>query len=125
MIRPVTLVWLSLATASAGLCLHVSHRVQLLEDALSGINRTYDNSTFDRILINGFAGSDRIILDPFLDKPATIYGDAGDDIILSGAGNDLIYGGSGTDFIYGRGGNDVMRRLKAIRRRAHQQEVSA
>ena len=39
MIRPVTLVWLSLATASAGLCLHVSHRVQLLEDALSGINR--------------------------------------------------------------------------------------
>ena len=39
MIRPVTLVWLSLATASAGLCLHVSHRVQLLEDTMSGISR--------------------------------------------------------------------------------------
>lgn len=40
MIRPVTLVWLGLATASAGLCLHVSHRVQLLDDALQGINRS-------------------------------------------------------------------------------------
>ena len=39
MIRPVTLVWLALATVSAGLVLHVSHRVQLLEDKLQGINR--------------------------------------------------------------------------------------
>jgi len=75
---------------------------------LSGINRTFDNSSFDRILINGFEGSDRIILDPFLNKPATINGDAGDDIILSGAAADVINGGAGTDFIYGRGGNDFI-----------------
>lgn len=75
---------------------------------LSGINRTYDNSSFDRILINAYESSDRIVLDPLLNKPATIYGGAGDDIILSGASNDVIYGGGGTDFIYGRGGNDVI-----------------
>ena len=39
MIRPVTLAWLGLATASAGVCLHISHRVQLLEDTSAAISR--------------------------------------------------------------------------------------
>lgn len=46
-----------------------------------------------------------------------LYGDSGNDIILSGAGYDLIYGGSGNDFIwtgdgrnaaYGEDGNDIL-----------------
>ncbi|WP_254508784.1 cadherin domain-containing protein [Anatilimnocola floriformis] len=75
---------------------------------LSGIIRYFDNSAFDRVLINGFAGSDRIVIDPLFTKPTTINGDAGDDIIIGGAGNDLIRGGEGLDYIAGRGGNDFI-----------------
>ena len=39
MIRPITIAWLALATLSAGFVLHVSHRVQLLEDNLHGVKR--------------------------------------------------------------------------------------
>ena len=75
---------------------------------LSGVIRYFDNSAFDRVLINGFGGSDRIVLDPFFAKPTTINGDAGDDIILGGAGNDVIRGGEGVDVIYGMGGHDFI-----------------
>ena len=35
---------------------------------LSGINRTFDNNSFDRILVNALDGADRVIFDPFLAK---------------------------------------------------------
>jgi hypothetical protein len=75
---------------------------------LNGIIRYFNNSDFDRVLINGFDGSDRIVIDPLFAKPTTIDGGAGDDIILSGAGNDVIRGGDGLDIIYARGGNDIV-----------------
>ncbi|WP_254509452.1 beta strand repeat-containing protein [Anatilimnocola floriformis] len=75
---------------------------------LSRVISYFDNSTFDRILINGLAGHDRIILDPLITKPATINGDDGNDIIMSGGGNDVLHGGAGNDFIFARGGNDFV-----------------
>jgi hypothetical protein len=75
---------------------------------LSGVLQYFDNSSFDRVLINALGGHDRIILAPSLTKPATINGDAGNDIILSGDGSDVIRGGAGSDFVFGRAGNDFI-----------------
>ena len=75
---------------------------------LSGARKFFPTSGYDRILINGLAGSDRIILDPSLTKPATINGDDGSDMIFGAAGNDILRGGDGSDFIYGRGGDDFI-----------------
>ncbi|WP_425614262.1 DNRLRE domain-containing protein [Anatilimnocola sp. NA78] len=75
---------------------------------LSKILQTFSNASFDRIVVNALAGDDRVILDPFLAKPTTIYGDAGNDLITGGAATDLIDGGTGDDIIWGRGGNDII-----------------
>jgi Ca2+-binding RTX toxin-like protein len=74
----------------------------------SGGTRTFNNADFDRILINSFEGSDRIILSPLLKKPATINSGSGDDLILSGQGADLINAGAGFDIVFGRDGNDFL-----------------
>ncbi len=87
--------------------LRVGNRTLVLVP-LSGVLRYFDKSTFGRVLINGLNGHDRIILDPNLPVPATINGDAGNDLILSGAGNDVIHGGIGSDIIFGRAGNDFL-----------------
>ncbi len=65
-----------------------------------------NSSTFDRVLVRGGGGADVILFSPDFSKPATIYGDAGADVIVAGAGNDTIYGGAGIDTIRGGGGND-------------------
>lgn len=38
----------------------------------------------------------------------TVYGYAGDDVLMSGGGNDLLYGGSGADTLDGGTGNDTL-----------------
>ena len=41
-------------------------------------------------------------------KNNLIFGEGGDDSIISGDGNDVIYGGKGDDFISGGKGNDIL-----------------
>jgi surface-anchored protein len=64
------------------------------------------NASFDKTLIRGGAGADMIMLGTTFSKPATIYGDAGNDTIIGGSGNDRIHGGAGIDVIYGGAGDD-------------------
>jgi hypothetical protein len=69
---------------------------------------TFANSEFDRIVVNALAGHDRVVLDPLLTKPATVYGNEGNDVVLGTAAADEIFGGDGDDILWGRGGNDYI-----------------
>jgi hypothetical protein len=69
---------------------------------------TFANSQFDRIVVNALAGHDRVVLDPLLTKPATVYGNEGNDVVLGTAAADEIFGGDGDDILWGRGGNDYI-----------------
>lgn len=64
-------------------------------DTLYNIEEIY-GSQFDDYIngANGVAG--------------TIYGEAGNDVIIGGDGNDTIYGGDGDDLITALGGNDIV-----------------
>jgi Ca2+-binding RTX toxin-like protein len=74
----------------------------------AGGRHTFSSADFERILINSFEGSDRILLSPQLAQPATINSGIGDDLILSGKGSDVINAGAGFDMVFGRDGNDFV-----------------
>jgi uncharacterized protein YkwD len=77
-----------------------------------------------RIEVFGNGGNDRIFLNSqavrgqqALTRPVTVWGGAGNDLIVAGQGpetvyggdgNDTIYGGAGSDRLYGEGGNDIL-----------------
>ncbi len=70
-----------------------------------------------RFGVLGGAGNDRLIINNELTIPAEIYGNSGNDLILSGLGDDfldggydddVIYGYNGKDMIYGQSGSDVL-----------------
>ncbi|MFN0019870.1 MAG: calcium-binding protein [Pirellulaceae bacterium] len=87
----------------------------------------FTSSTFQRIVVIGAAGNDRIVVQASLTKPAELFGDAGKDELFSAKGNDILrggdaddrmfggpghdslYGDKGVDFMYGQEGNDTMR----------------
>lgn len=82
--------------------------------------QTFNNNSFEGILLYAQRGNDTITLEASVNDDATIYGGDGVDSIRSGSGNDLIeasgtiLGGSGNDSITGgshlegNGGNDVL-----------------
>ena len=51
------------------------------------------------LVIDGGAGRDTITAEAGVTTALTIFGGAGDDVIIGGAGNDVIYGGPGNDRI--------------------------
>ena len=79
-----------------------------------------------KILINGFAGDDRITLDSNVTVPSEIHGGEGNDTLQGGGGSniisggdgrdtlkggsvrDVLFGGSGSDTIVGNGGDDLV-----------------
>jgi Ca2+-binding RTX toxin-like protein len=64
--------------------------------------------TFDRIVVNGLGGNDRIDARPVATGPAlTLDGGAGNDTLFGGAGADLLLGGDGDDIVFGGLGNDL------------------
>ncbi|MBX2852319.1 MAG: PKD domain-containing protein [Phycisphaeraceae bacterium] len=63
----------------------------------------------DRIVIYGNDGGDFIkVYNSAGDRPADIFGGAGNDWIRGGQGDDTIVGGDGNDFIGGHGGRDLL-----------------
>ncbi len=84
---------------------------------LNGSTQSFDAGSVRRLQVNGGGAADRIVIAKDLDRDATVYGGAGNDLIYGGAGNDrlnggtgddTIAGGSGSDTIYGEDGNDVL-----------------
>src|SRR5688500_13555659 len=76
-----------------------------LNVTLNGDVSTFDATAVKAIHVEGGAGNDRFIVGK-RDVPATLLGEAGDDLISSGNGNDYLHGGSGDDYLFGRDGDD-------------------
>jgi Ca2+-binding RTX toxin-like protein len=61
-----------------------------------------------QIVINGFAGHDRLVMDANVTKPGVLFGHDGNDTLVGGAVGDRLFGGNGSDFMQGRTGNDQL-----------------
>lgn len=91
----------------------------------NGVDTTYDADLFTGIVINGGSGNDYIRARQ-TSLPVTVYGNAGNDTIITAEGNDYVEGGLGndainlgdgddyaigndeTDTLYGGNGNDTL-----------------
>ena len=51
---------------------------------------TFSLASFQRIVVFGLAGNDSISIEARIDKPATLYGDAGNDSLSGGSGPDIL-----------------------------------
>ncbi len=68
-------------------------------------NDYYVNDEAEKQMLAGGMGSDRIL---GTDVGEYVFGDSGDDQLLTEGGSDVIFGGSGNDYISGGNGNDYM-----------------
>ncbi len=78
------------------------------EWTLNGVSTPFNANSYSRIIVNGSAGADAIIVDPAVTIPVSLYGGSGDDILVGGAGNDTLGGGVGSDVLEGWTGNDTL-----------------
>ncbi len=62
-----------------------------------------DSITAD-VVLHGGDGNDALRVNGY--SAATLYGDAGDDVLVGGSADDFLYGGTGNDGIAGFAGND-------------------
>ncbi|MFI5379775.1 MAG: calcium-binding protein [Tepidisphaerales bacterium] len=71
---------------------------------------TFPKSLVSKIIIHGNAGNDKITVAALDPHPwiLSIYGDDGNDTIVSADARDGIVGGAGDDFITGTGGHDTI-----------------
>jgi Ca2+-binding RTX toxin-like protein len=69
---------------------------------------TFAAADVDDIFVRMRGGDDKVLIDDAIGKPATIHGDAGDDVLKAGSGNDTVEGGEGNDLIIGGAGDDVL-----------------
>jgi Ca2+-binding RTX toxin-like protein len=70
--------------------------------------RAFDAASVTRIVVNGGADNDSIILSAHVSKPAELNGGDGNDYIVGGAAADSISGGAGNDLIRGGAGDDTL-----------------
>jgi Ca2+-binding RTX toxin-like protein len=76
-----------------------------INDRIVGV---FDSSGVQRIVAYGGSGNDRIAVSGTLSRPATIFGDSGNDTLVAGSGNTEISGEDGNDRIFGGAGNDTL-----------------
>jgi hypothetical protein len=69
---------------------------------------SFDTSSVDSVAIHGQAGHDVIALGNNFRLSATIYGGAGNDVLIGGRADDVIFGGDGHDVLLGLLGNDLL-----------------
>jgi hypothetical protein len=81
------------------------------DGAISAQGATLTNAT--GIVVVGGNGNDTISLDNIAPPagqalpPATLFGGAGNDILIGGGGNDMLFGGAGNDTVTGGKGTDT------------------
>ncbi len=64
-----------------------------------------DIASINKVIVNGYAGNDTIIVNT-LTKDTVVNAGDGNDAIYGGLGNDVLNGGAGDDLIYGNAGDD-------------------
>ena len=69
---------------------------------------TFSRSTYQRVVLFGLNGNDRLEVERTLALNAILVGGSGNDVLLGGAGNDILVGNGGNDQLYGRIGRDVL-----------------
>lgn len=78
---------------------------------INGVKRSFLTSNFDRIIIYGYSGDDKIQISEsrgLIKTRSRIWSGNGDDTIITGAGRDSIYGEGGDDSILGGRANDLI-----------------
>src|SRR5262245_33365148 len=74
---------------------------------VNGVQTPFDADEVFAIRIDALGGNDTVTVD--VNRPTTILGGAGDDLLVgSDGGFDEIIGGPGVDTMIGRGGDDVL-----------------
>ncbi|MFO0921389.1 MAG: Ig-like domain-containing protein [Pirellulales bacterium] len=61
-----------------------------------------------RILVQGYAGDDTIIVDANVSTDTWLFGSLGDDILIGGSGNNVLLGSDGDDQLRSRQGLDIL-----------------
>jgi hypothetical protein len=61
-----------------------------------------------RVIVTGGLGNDILQITADVPNPAWVYGEAGNDRLLSGRGASLLIGGDGNDELHGGGGRDIL-----------------
>jgi hypothetical protein len=86
-----------------------SNRVEV-EITSQGVqfDRTYDPSTFDRIIVYGLGGNDDIQVDRQVLTPVLLFGGDGDDRLVAGGGQAVLVGGRGRDTLVGGGARGIL-----------------
>jgi ELWxxDGT repeat protein len=88
--------------------IHVSENNNVITVNVNGETQTYQDNEIQNILVHAGAGDDAVTIDDNITKPATIYGEDGNDTLQGGGGDDQIDGGLGDDSMIGGDGFDVI-----------------
>lgn len=75
---------------------------------INGEDTTYSHSDAEKLVIDGGAGNDRIVVDNDVFQAMYITGGAGNDYIVGGRGNDVIVDNYGSNYINGGRGDDTI-----------------
>jgi Ca2+-binding RTX toxin-like protein len=87
----------------------VSRTTQYRDITFSNM-RNFAAGSVTKIVINGSSSAETLILDKgSISIDTDVYGNGGDDTIVTGQGNDRVWGGEGADTIFTYGGNDQLR----------------
>ncbi|MCP5291805.1 MAG: calcium-binding protein [Burkholderiales bacterium] len=87
----------------------ISSATRIAVSGLPALTSITDAESIDRLVINGFAGTDTISADTLLSGTIglTVDGGDGNDTIIGSRGGDQLLGGNDNDFIDGQAGNDL------------------
>jgi Ca2+-binding RTX toxin-like protein len=81
---------------------------QLLVRANDVTIGTFTYANVQKISVSLLGGNDRLNILPGIEKPATVSGGEGNDILTTGSGKDVLNGDGGNDILDGQLGGDVM-----------------
>jgi uncharacterized repeat protein (TIGR01451 family) len=83
-------------------------RVRFGKNVIGVFDLDLDEQSFDRIVVFGENGNDKISVAPSLGIAAVLFGGDGNDSLTGGSAADELDGGSGNDTLNGGGGNDIL-----------------
>jgi hypothetical protein len=73
---------------------------------LNDVRKSFAKVDVEKFYVRLGAGSDTVLADPTLSKPMEVYGEGGNDRVVTGSGSDTVVGGQGADRIWLNGGSD-------------------